>query len=61
MKSQGFFIHDIPSEEPSFEAITGYLKTFSKSIKENNPEKQVFIWWMDFNGIEGIQRGKFAL
>ena len=31
------FIEDIPSEEnmPSFEAITGYLKTFSKSIKED--------------------------
>ena len=31
------FIDDIPSEEnmPSFEAITGYLKTFSKSIKED--------------------------
>ena len=31
------FIDDIPSEEnmPSFEAITGYLKTFSKSITED--------------------------
>ena len=31
------FIPNIPSEEnmPSFEAITGYLKTFSKSIREN--------------------------
>ena len=29
------FIPNIPSEEPSFEAITGYLKTFSKSIKEH--------------------------
>ena len=31
------FIPNIPSEEnmPSFEAITGYLKTFSKSIKED--------------------------
>ena len=28
-------INDIPSEEPSFEAIIGYLKTFSKSIKED--------------------------
>ena len=30
------FISNIPSEEnmPSFEAISGYLKTFSKSIKE---------------------------
>ena len=34
---QRTFIQDIPSEEnmPSFEAITGYLKTFSKSIKED--------------------------
>ena len=29
------FIPNIPSEEPSFEAITGNLKTFSKSIKEH--------------------------
>ena len=29
------FILNIPSEEPSFEAITNNLKTFSKSIKEH--------------------------
>ena len=29
------FINDISSEEPSFEAMTGYLKTFSKFIKED--------------------------
>ena len=29
------FIPNIPSEEPSFEAITGNLKTFLKSIKED--------------------------
>ena len=29
------FILNIPSEEPSFEAITGNLKTFLKSIKED--------------------------
>ena len=29
------FIYDIPREEPSFEAITDYLKTFSESIKED--------------------------
>ena len=29
------FIPNIPSEEHSFEAITGNLKTFSKSIKED--------------------------
>ena len=29
------FIPDTLSEEPSFEAITGNLKTFSKSIKEH--------------------------
>ena len=39
------FIYDIPSEEPSFEAITGYLKTFSKSIKkdENMSLKNKFL------------------
>ena len=29
------FIPNIPSEEPSFQAINGNLKTFSKSIKEH--------------------------
>ena len=29
------FINGILSEETSFEALTGYLKTFSKFIKEN--------------------------
>ena len=29
------FINDILSEEPSFEAMTSYLKTFSKFIKED--------------------------
>ena len=29
------FINNIPSEEPFFEAMTGYLKTFSKFIKED--------------------------
>ena len=29
------FIPNIPSEDPSFEAITGNLKAFSKSIKEH--------------------------
>ena len=29
------FIPNIPSEEPSFEATAGNLKTFSKSIKEH--------------------------
>ena len=29
------FIPNIPSEEPSFEAIANILKTFSKSIKED--------------------------
>ena len=27
------FINDIPTEEPSFEAMTKYLQTFSKYIK----------------------------
>ena len=30
------FIPNIPSEEPSIEAITGNLKTSSKSIKEHD-------------------------
>ena len=34
MKSEGFFINNILSEEPSFEAMTGNLKTFSKFIDE---------------------------
>ena len=29
------FINDIPSKEPSFEAMSGYLKAFSKFIKED--------------------------
>ena len=29
------FIHDIPTEEPSFEAITGFLKTFLKLIMKD--------------------------
>ena len=28
------FINDIPTEEPSFEAMTKYFKFFSKSIKD---------------------------
>ena len=28
------FIHDIPTEEPSFEAISKYLITFSKSDRK---------------------------
>ena len=38
------FIYDIPSEEPSFEVMTGYLKTFSKFVKEdeNMSLKHVF-------------------
>ena len=54
------FIYDIPKEEPSFQAVMGYLKTFSKSIKEDenmNLKKQVFNWLMYFNGIESIQTG----
>ena len=35
MKSQGFFINNILNEEPSFEVMTNYLKTFSKFIKED--------------------------
>ena len=44
------FIDDIPREEPSFEAIFGYLKIFSKSIKEdenmNLKNKYLFGGWI---------------
>ena len=35
-EEQRSFIQDLPSQKdiPSFEAITGYLKNFSKSVKE---------------------------
>ena len=29
------FINNIPTEEPSFETITNYLKTFSKYVKDD--------------------------
>ena len=44
------FIHDIPTEEPFFEAITSYLKTFSKSVKEDEnmslKNKCLFSGWI---------------
>ena len=44
------FIPNIPSEDPSFEAITGNLKTFSKSIKEDEnlrlKSKSLFGGWL---------------
>ena len=51
------FICDIPAKEPSFEEITSYFKTFSKSIKEDEymSLKNIFIWWMNFNGIKSTQ------
>ena len=58
------FINYIRIEEPSFEAITNYLKTFSKHIKEDenmNLKKQVFIWWMDFSGIKSVQKREFVM
>ena len=64
MKSQGFFINNISSKEPSFEVMTGYLKVFSKFIKKDENmslKKQVLNWWMDFNDIENIQTGRFVL
>ena len=64
MKSQELFINNTSSEEPSFEVMTGYLKAFSKFIKENENmslKKQVLNWWMDFNKIENIQAGIFVL
>ena len=44
------FIPNIPSEEPSFEEVTGNLKTFSKPVKE--PEnmglknKSLIVGWL---------------
>ena len=40
------FIHDIPTEERSFEAMTKYLETFSKYIKddENMSLKNKFLF-----------------
>ena len=57
------FIH-IPTKEPSFQAITNYLKTFSKSIKEDENiklKKQVFIRRMDFNGVKSTQKRDFVI
>ena len=34
-KDPGTFIDDIPTNEPSFEAMTNHLKTFSKYIKDD--------------------------
>ena len=34
-KEPGTFIDDIPNKEPSFEAMTNYLKTLSKYIKDD--------------------------
>ena len=53
------FIKGILREQPSFEAITDYLKTFSKYIKEDeimSLKNKCFLWWMDFNGIESIPK-----
>ena len=46
------FINDIPTEVLSFEAVTNYLKTFSKF----ELKKQVFIRRMNFNGVKNIQK-----
>ena len=44
------FIPNIPNEDPSFEAITDNLKTFSKSIKEDEnlrlKSKSLFGGWL---------------
>ena len=52
--------NDIPTKEPSFEAINNDLKTFSKCIKDD-VKKQVFIWRMDFNGVRSIQKREFII
>ena len=48
-----YFIQDISSEKniTFFEAITDYLKTLSKFMKEGED----FIRWLDINCIESIQ------
>ena len=50
---QRTFIQDISSEKniTFFEAITDYLKTLSKFMKEGED----FIRWLDINCIESIQ------
>ena len=50
------FIDDIPTEEPSFEAITNYQGWWKYELK-----KQVFIWWVDFNGVKSIQKREFII
>ena len=44
------FVDDIPTEEPSFEAMTNYLKTFSKYIKDDEntslENKCLFSGWI---------------
>ena len=43
---------------------TNYLKTFLKHIKDDENmslKKQVFILWMDFNGVKIIQKRKFII
>ena len=53
------FINDIPSKEPSFEAMSGYLKAFSKFIKgdENMSLKNKCL----IGGWKNIQMGEFVL
>ena len=43
---------------------TNYLKTFLERIKDDENislKKQVFISWMDFNGVKSIQKRKFII
>ena len=64
------FINDNPTEEPSFEALNNYLKTFSKYIKDDENmslknkclfggwriDSRMFIWWIDGGDLEDWTR-----
>ena len=53
------FIEDIPQEDRfTFEAISNYLKTFSKSIKEvenmSFKNKALVVRWLDINSSKRV-------
>ena len=53
------FIEDIPQEDRfTFEAISNYLKTFSKSIKEvenmSFKNKVLVVRWLDINSSKRV-------
>ena len=51
------FINDIPTEEPSFDAIINHIK----EDENMTLKKQVFIGWIDFNGIKSVQKREFVM